>query len=162
MIEAASKLPKGYKFRLLDAWRPFALQHELYTNYSVDIIREFHLETCSEEQQKAVIRKFVSDPIEDIELPPVHTTGGAVDLTILDPDGNALEMGSRFDAFTEKTCTAYYETEKNDLIRENRRMLYWAMTEAEFTNLPSEWWHFYWCLQDICILQSRMDINSMS
>ena len=27
-------------------------------------------------------------------------------------------------------------------IRDNRRILYWAMTKAGFTNLPTECWHF--------------------
>ena len=51
-------------------------------------------------------------------------------------------MGSAFDEFTDRTSTAYYENEKNEVIRDNRRMLFHVMTEAGFTNLPSEWWHF--------------------
>ena len=30
----------------------------------------------------------------------------------------------------------------NIMARENRRILYYAMIEAGFTNLPSEWWHY--------------------
>ena len=26
----------------------------------------------------------------------------------------------------------------------NRRLLYWVMTEAEFANNPTEWWHYSW------------------
>ena len=142
LADAAGKLPEGFKFRIFDAWRPFALQHELYVEYSADIIKEFELEQCTEEQRKAVIRRFVSEPIEDRDVPPVHTTGGAVDLTIIGPDGNELDMGSDFDEFTDRTYTAYYENEKNDRVKENRRLLYHTVTAAGFVNLPSEWWHF--------------------
>ncbi|MBR1853923.1 MAG: M15 family metallopeptidase [Lachnospiraceae bacterium] len=170
LLQAAERLPNGYRFRIWDTWRPFALQKELYEVYSQDIIRDFNLADCTEEERKAVIRKFVSDPVADRDVPPVHTTGGAVDLTILDENGRELPMGTAFDAFTDKTNTAYYEkislggdegsgvngeSDGNDRgkaddrngrddreIRENRRLLYHIMTEAGFTNLPSEWWHF--------------------
>lgn len=219
LYAAAAKLPKGYRFRIWDAWRPFALQHELYEVYSKDIVRDFSLENVSEEERNAVIRKFVSDPIPDREMPPVHTTGGAIDLTIVGPDGRELDMGTAFDAFTEKTCTDYFErldadllnnnsynihddeicikSCKNELkrdntdqvlskgfhkedmtkgvayewkdepkgatveidyitcVRDNRRLLYKIMTEAGFTNLPSEWWHYdygdrFWAYYNNC------------
>ncbi len=140
--EAASALPEGYRLKILDAWRPFALQMELYEVYSRDIIRIFELEDCPEEQQKAVIRKFVSDPVPNREVPPVHTTGGAVDVTIIDESGKELAMGSLFDEFSDRTYTAFFENEKDKEIRNNRRLLYRVMTDAGFTNLPSEWWHY--------------------
>ncbi|MBQ1849062.1 MAG: M15 family metallopeptidase [Lachnospiraceae bacterium] len=155
LYAAASNLPKGMRFRIWDAWRPFALQHELYEVYSKDIIRDFHLENVSEEERSAVIRGFVSDPIPDRDVPPMHTTGGAVDLTILDQNGAELDMGTKFDAFTTRTITDFFENDEiisnqdpqwNEahvkLIRENRRLLYWLMIDAGFTNLPSEWWHY--------------------
>ena len=148
LCAAAGNLPEGYRFRIWDAWRPFALQHELFEKYSVDIIRDFGLEGRPEEEKKAVICKFVSDPVADRKVPPAHTTGGAIDLTVLDPEGRELEMGCDFDAFTDKTCASYFEVPEHtpgiteERIRQNRRLLYFAMTDAGFTNLPSEWWHY--------------------
>lgn len=142
LLKAAGMLPEGFRFRIWDAWRPFLLQKELYREYSENIIREFELESCTEEHKRAVIRRFVSEPAKDREMPPVHTTGGAVDLTIIDRKGVELEMGSSFDEFTARTYTAYFENKKNENIKKNRRLLYWTMTGVGFTNLPSEWWHF--------------------
>lgn len=145
---AAEKLPEGYRFRIWDAWRPFALQKELFISYSADVIRDFHPEGLPEEEQHQFINKFVANPIPDRDLPPAHTTGGAVDLTLLDPSGNELEMGCGFDAFSDRTRAAYYETEAAqslpdaETIRSNRRLLYNIMLNAGFTNLPSEWRHF--------------------
>lgn len=141
--EAANKLPAGYKFKIFDAWRPFALQQELYEVYSNKIMREFHLNESSEEQKKAVITKFVLEPVLNRDIPPVHTTGGAIDLTIIGKEGYELEMGTDFDAFSDKTYTTFFEKkEENVEVRDNRRLLYHVMTEAGFTNFPSEWWHF--------------------
>ena len=142
LILAAGYLPRDYRFCIWDAWRPFSLQKELYTTYSGKIIKQFSLESASQEEKEATIRKFVSDPISEIENPPVHTTGGAIDLTIVDAYGNPLNMGCEFDAFTEKTYTAYFENTNEEEVKINRRLLYNAMTKAGFTNLPSEWWHY--------------------
>ena len=142
LMKAAGNLPKGYRFRILDAWRPFALQQELYEDYSRDIIRQFGLDEKTEEENKGFIRKFVSEPIADPEVPPVHTTGGAMDITILDPEGYELDMVSGFDEFSDRTYTAFYEKSADENIKTNRRLLYSIMTDAGFTNLPSEWWHY--------------------
>jgi len=144
LLKAVKFLPKGYRFKIWDAWRPFALQQEIYDVYSVDIIKDFELEDYTDEQRKVVIHKFVSEPVDNKEIPPVHTTGGAIDVTLIDAKGKELEMGTKFDAFTDKTCTSYFENKKSEdkIVRDNRRLLYYIMTNVGFTNLPSEWWHF--------------------
>ena len=155
--KAGELLPAGYRFRIWDAWRPFLLQKELYKRYSDEIIDYFGLRDKSSDEQSSIIRRYVSEPIPDTAVPPVHTTGGAVDLTIIGPDGSELDMGCSFDEFTDKTATAYFESEYTNnsettnkeldkdsyiVIRNNRRLLYNIMIEAGFTNLPSEWWHY--------------------
>lgn len=141
--KAKEFLPKGLKFRIWDAWRPFALQEELFYKYSKDIIQQHHLENASEDEKKRIIRKYVSEPKKNILVPPVHTTGGAVDLTLITEDGVELDMGTGFDAFGAETQTNYFERNpQNEVARKNRRILYHAMIRAGFTNLPSEWWHY--------------------
>ena len=101
--------------------------------------------------QDEVIKNYVSLPNENEELPPLHATGGAIDLTIVDvKTKKELDMGIGFDAFSDLTNTDAFEKEGMDeTIRENRRILYNAMTKAGFTNLPSEVWHFYFlCFQN--------------
>lgn len=143
LLAAQKLLPQGYRLRIWDAWRPFALQKELYDIYAADLIRRFSLENLPQAQQAQIIAKYISFPNEDRLLPPVHTTGGAVDVTLVGPDGKALDMGTEFDQFIDETDTAHFEQEGCDTtIRDNRRLLYNAMTAAGFTNLPSEWWHY--------------------
>jgi D-alanyl-D-alanine dipeptidase len=142
LIEAKQYLPEGYSFKIYDAWRPFELQNELYHTYSKTLITKYHLQSVSEQEKIKTLSKFVSFPMNDRENPPVHTTGGAIDLTIIDQQGNELDMGSGFDSFGEESCTSYFEKTKEMNIVSNRRLLYHSMIKAGFTNLPSEWWHY--------------------
>lgn len=145
LLRAQEYLPEGFFLRIWDAWRPFALQKELYEEYAEDIIEQFGLDKVSEQERMRIVASYISLPIADRNCPPVHTTGGAVDVTLIDAQGRELNMGTAFDAFSTKTHTAYFEDAddaEEEEIRDNRRILYHAMTKAGFTNLPSEWWHY--------------------
>lgn len=115
LLEAQKLLPSGYRFKILDAWRPFALQEELFYAYRIKIIEEFSLHNLPEEEQDQFVKRFVSLPKNNPLLPPVHTTGGAIDLTIVDNNGYELPMGTAFDEFTDKTNTDYFEKYLLDL-----------------------------------------------
>lgn len=139
---AQNNLPDGYSLRIWDGWRPFSLQQELYEKYSFDIIKQFNLTDAPHETKQKFISKFVSIPKKDENSPIVHSTGGAVDVTLI-KNGEEVFMGTAFDAFCEKTKTNYFElTDESIEARNNRRILYNAMISAGFTNLPSEWWHY--------------------
>jgi D-alanyl-D-alanine dipeptidase len=140
--EVQRLLPDGLYLRVWDAWRPFELQKELFEAYSKTIIKRFNLSELPNSKRIEFISKYVSVPHFNKEKAPVHTTGGAVDLTLVDANGNELNMGTEFDSFSEKTHTAYFESTDEEEIKINRRILYNAMTSVGFTNLPSEWWHY--------------------
>ncbi len=143
LLAAQNSLPGGIRLCIWDAWRPFLLQKELYEKYRQQIVSQFHLEKKTECEVENVVRRFVSPPADNPLLPPVHTTGGAVDLTLADQNGTPLPMGTEFDAFSDKTRTDYFEHSENDPdVRDRRRLLYSVMTGQGFTNLPSEWWHY--------------------
>lgn len=132
-------LPYGYKFKIYDAYRPKELQQVLWERYRSEIAKEYP--NISEEEIDTKTMVFVSKPSKDINTP--HNTGGAIDLTIIDAKGQELDMGTGFDDFSEKAWTDYFELYDIDFeVRKNRRMLYNAMINAGFTNLPSEWWHY--------------------
>ena len=144
LLKAQANLPDGYFLRIWDAWRPLSLQKELYESYRHDLISAFNLSSLPEDEQNAFISKYIAIPSENPDYPPAHTTGGAVDLTLIDERGNELDMGTDFDDFSEKAATDYFEKSEFDCstIQKNRRILKDAMTKAGFTNLPSEWWHY--------------------
>ncbi len=142
LLEAKKLLPAGYTFEILDAWRPFDVQMELFNDYKKQVAATCPTDIEEDELIKRVC-EFVSYPDKSKKISYVHSSGGAIDLTILDADGNRLEMGTDFDDFTEKSYTAWYE--ENDPSAEaakNRRLLNNVLLKCGFTNYPSEWWHY--------------------
>lgn len=142
LLEAAKLLPAGYKLKIYDAWRPAAVQRSLFCNYYNLLKAAPRNAGLSEAELMDLARCFVSFPSEDPNQPFVHSTGGAVDLTVVDADGRELDMGTDFDDFTGTAHTAYFETFSNTVVRDNRRLLYHVMTAVGFTSYPYEWWHY--------------------
>lgn len=142
MLKKAERfLPDGLRLVVWDAWRPFDLQAELYDAYKPMIIKDFHLADLPKEEQDKFISQFVSIPKADRAAAPLHTTGGALDVTLVDKQGNVLPMGTKFDAFSDKTNTDWFKG-TGSVEEKNRKILYDCMIRAGFVNLPSEWWHF--------------------
>jgi D-alanyl-D-alanine dipeptidase len=94
-----------------------------------------------------------------------HTRGSTVDVTVIPrnagvspewtigdplvdcaaPAGQrfadtSIDMGTGFDCFDPLSATASRRATQQQ--RANRRILLDAMTDAGFTNLPEEWWHY--------------------
>ena len=141
LLLAEKKLPQGYRFKIWDAYRPISVQKALWEHYREQVVKENP--TFSDEEIDKITNYFVSKPSFDIKNPSVHNSGGAIDLTIVDEQGNELDMGAKFDDFSPMSWSNYYElNDIDDKIKENRRLLYNVMTSSGFTNLPSEFWHY--------------------
>jgi len=80
--------------------------------------------------------RYVSNPAKGGR----HTRGTAVDLTLVDQDGNQLEMPTEFDDFTEKAHSDSEDCSPEAKI--NRAVLKTLMAQEGFTQLRTEWWHF--------------------
>jgi zinc D-Ala-D-Ala dipeptidase len=140
----------GVELLVLDGFRPIALQEELWQHF-IATGRELHPTAIDEELVKFA-GKFCSDPRaynpNDYKTWPVHTTGGAIDLTLRTlEDQQELFMGSIFDDADAISATRYFEapdhTSQSAIeAKRNRRLLWHAMVSEEFANYPYEWWHF--------------------
>ncbi len=107
---------RGLKFKIFDTFRPLKVQKFMYEKFSGD---------------------FVSNP-QNGSIP--HCRGVAIDLTLVDLQGQELEMGSDFDEFSE---LAFHNCEKiSDLAKKNRRILFDIMEAAGFDFYSKEWWHY--------------------
>jgi D-alanyl-D-alanine dipeptidase len=149
LVKASNMLPKGYKFVILDAWRPVEVQQSLFDTFKGRLKKENP--DASDEQLTEMALKFVALPSYDNKKPSPHNTGGSIDLTIANDRGVWLKMGTYFDEMTDRTSTRYYEEkfEKEVNLPEieleilkNRRLLFHVMTNAGFTNYTDEWWHY--------------------
>lgn len=94
--------------------------------------------------------KFVSNPANG----SIHNYGAAVDITICDKNGKALDMGAGYDDIRK---IAYPSMEKHYLSTgeltseqvENRKLLRKVMAYQNFKNIPTEWWHFNACTRQV-------------
>ncbi|WP_227369378.1 M15 family metallopeptidase [Halomonas sp. M20] len=146
LLGVARSLPQGFGLVVLDGWRPWRVQQYLFDTLQ-EAIRSRHPDADDTELLSRT-REFVSVPSTDSRAPSPHLTGGAVDVTLCDADGLMLDMGTLFDEAVPASHSDYFEGQDDDLndrqrlVRDRRRLLYYRMHEQGFTNLPNEWWHF--------------------
>lgn len=80
--------------------------------------------------------RFVTPP----EKGSPHSRGVAIDLTLLDLQGNELDMGTGFDDC--RPLSFHSNTEIPEQAQENRSLLLGIMTEAGWDFYENEWWHY--------------------
>ena len=80
-----------------------------------------------------------------------HTSGAAVDVTLVQQDGTLLDMGTPIDATPEDSDGACYFAARgiSSVARVNRDLLGSCLVAAGLVNYPTEWWHWsfgdrYW------------------
>lgn len=145
--EAEKSLPKDIRFLLFDGFRSYETQQFLYDDLFARL-RIQHPQWTMKEIQKE-IQGYVSLPQKTGKVSP-HLTGYAIDLTLVRTEKNhffALEMGTDFDDFSERSWTHYFEKNPPQTLAEeqahnNRSLLFETLTAHGFQNLPKEWWHF--------------------
>lgn len=146
VTEKLLKIQEGfdgnYRIKILDGWRPRKVQNALYQEFWQQLQNDHP--DWSDEQLRYGTEQFVTMANDPNRIPP-HATGGTVDLTLVDKNGNELDMGTVFDYFGPEAAPDYFDT-RNETIMTNRRLLADAMTAQGFTADEDEWWHFdYGC-----------------
>lgn len=133
--EAASRLPKQYRFGIIEAWRPLLRQRRIF---------EF-VYKCAEEafpgrspaSLKRTTCRFVA-PV-DHPAPPGHSTGAAIDVNLLDESLEPVDVTSPYTRFV---ASATYTLGLDPQAQEHRDLLVNTMLEAGFSNCRDEWWHY--------------------
>ncbi|MDO0822351.1 CapA family protein [Desulfosporosinus nitroreducens] len=100
---------KGYRLKIWDAYRSPDAQFAMWK-----LIPD---------------RRYIADPYKGYSN---HSRGSAVDLTLVDKQGNELPMPTSFDNFTEEAARS----------NKNAKYLREAMVKHGFKPLATEWWHF--------------------
>lgn len=147
---ALEKQYPGWRILIFDAYRPVAVQQFMvdYTFSSVLNEQRLTLEDLSPEQEQEIwsqVYKLWAMPSYDLTTPPPHSTGAAVDLTLIDARGNLVDMGGEIDELSERSHPNYYAQAMSKLepmYHKNRNILYRIMKEAGFQRHQGEWWHF--------------------
>lgn len=121
---AATKLMKaqaalrrqGLGLKIYDGYRPLEIQRRLW-----EVMPD---------------PRYVANPKNGSR----HNRGCAVDLTLVDADGEELAMPTEFDNFTERAHHDY-DALPHEIIQ-NRTLLRETMAAAGFKALQTEWWHY--------------------
>ncbi len=103
--------------KIFDAYRPLAVQQRMW-----DLIHD---------------ERYVSNPALNAGR---HTRGTAVDLTLVDRDGQELPMPTPFDDFTESAHRDAAGISAD--AAHNSKLLETTMLKHGFLPYPFEWWHF--------------------
>lgn len=141
----------GVEVFVLDAHRGVEVQQALWDHFMKTARRQ--APDAGEDALAAMARRYCSDPRRfdprDRRSWPVHSTGGAVDLTLrrLGPVPEPLFMGGVFDDASEVSATRFFEQHGitgsgDEAALRHRRLLHHAMRAEGFTNYAPEWWHY--------------------
>ncbi|MCS6775891.1 MAG: hypothetical protein NZ557_05060 [Chthonomonadaceae bacterium] len=134
---AQELLGDRYRLQARAAMRTLAHQKRGWDAYFARMQAE-HPEWPLSTLRRATNRYFAP---YDQKAPPGHCTGGAVDVALLDADGQELDLCSpmgRWDA-------AYTWSDRiGPEARANRMRMVHAMLEAGFSNCREEYWHYSW------------------
>ena len=115
---AANKAFKkeGVKIKFYDCYRPNSVQYKMW---------------------KIVPNpQYVANPVKG----SIHNKGGAVDITLVNLDGDELDMGTDFDFFGKRAYHDNFDLPQE--ILDNRRMLKETMKKHGFWSTRTEWWHY--------------------
>jgi len=106
----------GYGIKMFDCYRPRPAQQKLW-----DIVPN---------------AMYVTPPKKG----SMHNRGLAVDLTIVDENGEELDMGTEYDYFGKEAHRTY--TNPNVRIQKNREFHRLLLEAHGFTGIRTEWWHY--------------------
>lgn len=154
LIAAQTELQKrhpGWRIQIFDAYRPIAVQQFMVDHTFAEVIQSRNLNpaTLSDDQIEAIwqeVYKLWAVPSPNPMTPPPHSTGAAVDITLVDATGQTLDMGSPIDELSPRSHPDYFSDRSELPYHARRQLLRDVMYSAGFRRHPGEWWHF--CLGD--------------
>jgi D-alanyl-D-alanine dipeptidase len=137
LCQANNSLPAGYQIAIVEGWRAPHIQRRMYMS-AWKRWKEKHPD-WSDVQLKRVVNRFTA-PLHD-RVPPPHSTGGAMDVALVNAAGEAYDLRSGYEMF-DPAGFSLAAPKLTDEARKNRQILAAAMEGAGITNYPSEFWHY--------------------
>ncbi len=145
-----NKINPHWQIKIFDAYRPVSVQQFMvdYTFNGICQERGINPQTLTEAEKESIYQevfKIWAIPSENPLTPPPHSTGGAIDLTIMDENRDIIPMGGEIDELSPISFPDYYvnaESEAEKTYHQNRQILLHIMTEAGLNRHLEEWWHF--------------------
>ncbi len=149
-----------WKLFIFDAYRPIAVQKFMVEYTFTELLQargleESMLSQATIEALWEEVYQLWAPPNLDPKMPPPHSTGAAVDITLFDTQCQQMVwMGSPIDELSVRSQPNYFGNLAQDpntaidaradaaLAHQHRLLLYTVMEHAGFQRHPGEWWHF--------------------
>jgi zinc D-Ala-D-Ala dipeptidase len=140
----------NWRVQIFDAYRPVVVQ-QFMVDYSFALaVRERGLTKTELSPNKSqeiweAVYEIWAVPSLDEKTPPPHSTGAAVDVTLVDDAGQIVNMGSPIDEMSPRSHPNYYANNSDSEAQQydaHRQLLRDVMLKAGFQRNPKEWWHF--------------------
>lgn len=133
----------GWQIKIFDAYRPVAVQ-QFMVDYTFQTLRQ-QLPNESQEIIAQQVAQFWAQPSDNWNTPPPHSTGAAIDITLVNEQGKTLDLGSEIDELSSRSYPNFYQdatTASEQLYQQRRELLRAVMFQVGFRQHPQEWWHF--------------------
>jgi zinc D-Ala-D-Ala dipeptidase len=153
LIQAQDRLQQlrpGWRIQIFDAYRPVEVQQYMvdYTFRQTAADRHLDLDQLSPAETAQIFEDVYTIwaiPSSDLATPPPHSTGAAIDLTLVDQNNQMVDMGSPIDEMSDRSLPEYFANDpdtSSQKYHHHRQLLDQIMSEVGLIRHPSEWWHF--------------------
>jgi D-alanyl-D-alanine dipeptidase len=140
----------GWKIKIFDAYRPIAVQQFMvdYTFGQIVARDKLTLEQLSKAQRQQILEEVYqiwAIPSHDPATPPPHSTGAALDITLINELGQTVAMGGEIDELSPRSQPNFYQqatAQEAQIYHHHRCLLNDLMESVGFLRHPGEWWHF--------------------
>ncbi|HIK44183.1 MAG TPA: M15 family metallopeptidase [Leptolyngbyaceae cyanobacterium M65_K2018_010] len=140
----------GWRIQIFDAYRPIAVQRFMVEFTFQDLLRARglradQLTAAQQTELMAEVNQFWALPSNNPATPPPHSTGAALDVTLVDEQGHSIDMGSPIDEVSERSFPNHFaqcQDARGQSFHRHRKLLNEVMEVAGFRRHPQEWWHF--------------------
>lgn len=146
----------NWKLKIYETYRSLKQQKKEFEEIKNQIKLEYPNLNNQELWEKTT--QFIADP----DLCPPHSTGGAIDLSIVDEFGKELDFGVPLNSI--KSEAAIFHAGISIKAKKNREILLTTMLRQGFAPMTTEWWHFsygdaYWAaLYDLPQIFAKADL----
>lgn len=150
--QAQSLLPQGLHFCIYEGYRSLQLQKMLFDTRFEKIKKLYP--TWSQDEIFTETTKLISPVVNQDGLKniPPHSTGGAIDVYLIDDKGIAIDMGIHPEDWMKDDDGSLSLTSSSVIsieAQKNRKIMSNVLEALDFVNYPTEYWHWsygdrYW------------------
>ena len=144
LVRVQAALPAGIRLCVAECYRPLSLQQRYWDRANQKLRAEHPSWSGTKIADEAA--KYVAPPW----ITPPHSTGGAIDIVLIDDEGSELDMGCALNEQCPQMKTRFEGL--SSVAAANRQLLVSGVESAGFVNYSHEWWHYsygdrYWAFR---------------